>query len=205
MIEKIIDDLNIKEKDLQPFEAQDPIHPQNTLKGFISRKSDHRYGAVAITHINNKDAYQLHYATPKQHYPFGKDGKFNFPPAKEIEVYEKLDGTNVCAYRYYFQEKPFQTYKLRLYPVLRNSKFGNFLDLWQEMLDKYPQLADICQTNNCSVSFELYGSRNTHLITYDTSLDIVLPSAITPAGQIISPPTLDTAVKPAAKQLAQIT
>lgn len=205
MIEKIKTDLNIKEKDLQPFETPDPIHPQHTLKGYISRKSDHRYGAVAITHINNKESYQLLYATPKQHYPFGKDGKFIFPRAKEVEVYEKFDGTNVCAYRYRFENQTFQTYKLRLSPVLRNSKFGNFLDLWKEMLEKYPQLSTICNTNNCSVSFELYGSRNTHLITYPTPLDIALLFGIDTNAHIISPAKLDNLGIPVAKQLARIT
>jgi len=205
MIEKIMNDLNIKEKDLQPFETPDPIHPQHTLKGYISRKSDHRYGAVAITHINNKDAYQLLYATPKQHYPFGKDGKFIFPRAREVEVYEKLDGTNVCAYRYRFEGNAFQTYKLRLFPVLRNSKFGNFLDLWTEMLEKYPQLSTICDTNNCSVSFELYGSRNTHLITYPVPLDIALLFGVDTDARIISPAKLDNRGIPVARQLARIT
>lgn len=205
MIEKIMNDLNIKEKDLQPFETPDPIHPQHTLKGYISRKSDHRYGAVAITHINNKNAYQLLYATPKQHYPFGKDGKFIFPRAKEVEVYEKLDGTNVCAYRYRFEGSTFQTYKLRLFPVLRNSKFGNFLDLWMEMLEKYPQLSTICHTNNCSVSFELYGSRNTHLITYPVPLDIALLFGVDTDARIIPPAKLDNQGIPVARQLARIT
>lgn len=205
MIQRVMNDLNIKEKDLQPFEAQDPMHPQNVLKGFISRKSDHRYGAVVITHINDKEAYQVHYATPKQHYPFGKDGQFTFPRAKEIEVYEKLDGTNVCAYRYYFEEKPFQTYKLRLYPVLRNSRFGNFLDLWQEMLEKYPQMETICEVNDCSVSFELYGSRNTHLITYDVPLEIALLFGVDRQARIISPSKIDNQGLPLARRLARIT
>ncbi len=205
MIEKIITDLSIKEKDLQPFETPDPIHPQHTLKGYISRKSDHRYGAVAITHINNKDAYQLLYATPKQHYPFGKDGKFIFPRAKEVEVYEKFDGTNVCAYQYHFENNTFQTYKLRLFPVLRNSKFGNFLDLWLEMLEKYPQLSSICNTNKCSVSFELYGNRNTHLITYPAPLDIALLFGVDAGARIISPSKLDNLDIPVAKKLAHIT
>lgn len=205
MIEKVMNDLNIKEKDLQPFETDDPIHPENVLKGFISRKSDHRYGAVAITHINNKEAYQLHYATPKQHYPFGKDGQFSFPKAKEIEVYEKLDGTNVCAYRYYFQNQSFQTYKLRLFPVLRNSKFGNFMELWHEILGRYPQLSTICDANNCSVSFELYGNRNTHLIVYDTPLEIALLFGIDPQARIISPAKMDNRGIPVARQLARIT
>ena len=205
MIEKVIKDLAVKEKELQEFEDQDPINPGNILKGFLCRKSDHRYGALAITHINGKDAYQIRYGTPKQHYPFGKDGEFHFPKAKAIEVYEKLDGTNVCAYRYSIGAKTFQTYKLRLCPVLRNSRFGDFLDLWLEMLEKYPQLSTICDVNNCNVSFELYGSRNTHLIVYEVPSEIALLFGIDDRANIITPSRLDNRGLPTARRLAQIT
>lgn len=205
MIEKVMEDLKLKEKDLQEFETEDPIHPQHILKGFLSRRPDHRYGAVAITHINNKEAYQLHFATPKQHYPFDKNGQYCFPKAREIEVYEKLDGTNVCAYRYYVEGKAFQTYKLRLSPVLRNSKWGNFLDLWNEMLERYPRVANICEVNDCNVSFELYGNRNTHLIVYDTPVDIALLFGVNREGGILPPSKLDNLAIPTAKLLAKIT
>jgi len=171
MITKVCNDLSIKEKDLQDFDVEDTFNPQNRLKGFICLKPDSRYGAVAITHINDQEAYQICFATPKLHYPFGKDGKYCFPKAKQVEVYEKFDGTNILAYRYTLGGQVFQTYKLRLFPVLRNSKWGNFLDLWHEILDKYPQVSTICDTNDCCVSFELYGKRNTHLIAYDTPIE----------------------------------
>lgn len=205
MIERVIKDLAVKEKELQEFEEQDPVNPGNVLKGFLCRKSDHRYGTLAITHINGKEAYQIHYGTPKQHYPFGKDGQFHFPKAREIEVYEKLDGTNVCAYRYFIGDKAFQTYKLRLSAVLRNSRFGDFLDLWLEMLKKYPRLSEICEVNNCKVSFELYGSRNTHLVVYPVPLEIALLFGIDNKGGIITPSRLDNLGLPTARQLARIT
>ena len=205
MIEKVIKDLDVKEKDLQEFEEQDPVNPENVLKGYLCRKPDHRYGALSITHINGKEAYQVVYGTPKQHYPFGRDGQFNFPRAREIEVYEKLDGTNVCAYRYFPGDKVFQTYKLRLSAVLRNSRFGDFLDLWLEMLEKYPQLPSICETNNCNVSFELYGSRNTHLIAYEVPLEIVLLFGIDSEAKIITPSRLNNLGLPGAERLAKIT
>ncbi|MCP5047991.1 MAG: hypothetical protein GY940_12515 [bacterium] len=204
MIERVIHDLGVKEKELQAFEDQDPINPGNLLAGFLCRKSDHRYGALAITHINGKEAYQVRYATPKQHYPFGKDGQFHFPKVREIEVYEKLDGTNVCAYRYSLGDRVFQTYKLRLCPVLRNSKFGDFLDLWREMLERYPQLSRVCEVNNCHVSFELYGNRNTHLITYDVPSEIALLFGIDDRARIITPHRLDNLGLPAAQRLATI-
>ncbi len=102
MIEKVIKDLAVKEKDLQAFEDRDPINRENILNGFLCRRPDHRYGALAITHINGKDAYQIRYGTPKQHYPFGKDGEFHFPEAKEICM--RRDGSDQlfcqCAFGY---------------------------------------------------------------------------------------------------------
>lgn len=205
MITKVSNDLNLKEKELQAFEVTDTMHPQNLLKGFISLKPDHRYGAVAITHINDQEAYQIIFATPKQHYPFGRDGSYCFPKAKEIEVYEKFDGTNVLAYQYKFLNQVFQTYKLRLFPVLRNSKWGNFLDQWNEMLEKYPALTSICEKNGCSVSFELYGNRNTHLIVYDTPLEIALLFGVDAEGHVITPSKLNHLGLPVAPLLAKIT
>lgn len=204
MLEKVINDLQVKENELQPFEVEDPFNPQYLLRGFLSIKSDHRYGAVAITHINQHEAYQIHFATPKQRYPFGRDGDFHFPKAKEIEVYEKLDGTNVFAYRYSTNDGIFQTYKLRLFPVLRNSKFGEFLELWREMLNRYPQISRICETNRCGVSFEMYGSRNKHLILYEEPLDVALLFGVDNAGRIVPSSQLDCLDIPAARLLSKI-
>ncbi len=205
MLERVLNDLQVKEDELQSFEVNDPFNPQNLLRGFISLKSDHRYGAVAITHINGKAAYQIHFGTPKQRYPFGKDGDFHFPAAKEIEVYDKLDGTNVFAYRYSRNGERFQTYKLRLSPVLRNSKFGEFLELWKEILERYQQISRVCEVNACGISFEMYGSRNTHLILYEEPLDIALLFGIDHEARILSPSKLNCLKIPSARLLARIT
>lgn len=204
MLERVINDLGVDEKELQSFEVEDPFNPQNLLKGFLSIKSDHRYGAIGITHINGKEEHQIHFGTPKQHYPFGKTGEFHFPKAKEIEVYEKLDGTNVCAYRYLSGGNLFQTYKLRLFPVLRNSRFGNFLDMWRELLERYPGIPMICEANNCNVSFEMYGGRNTHLMLYDVPLDLSLLFGIDNEARIITPTKMQPSGIPVAKLLSRI-
>ena len=205
MLEKVLSDLQVKADELQNFEVEDPFNPQNVLKGFISRSSDHRYGAVAITHINGRDAYQIQFGAPKQRYPFGKDGDFHFPNVREIEVYDKLDGTNVFAYRYSRDGEKFQTYKLRLFPVLRNSRFGEFLELWKEILERYPQISRVCEVNNCGVSFEMYGSRNTHLILYEKPLDIALLFGIDNEARILSPSQIKCLEIPSASLLARIT
>jgi hypothetical protein len=144
------------------------------LRGFLCQKPDHRYGALVLTHVGAAEAPQLILATPKLHYPFGKDGKFHFPPLKKIYLYEKLDGTNVLAYRYRDGEGRWHfTYKLRLAPTLRNSRWGPFLDMWRELLQKHPTIPQLVEANDCHLSFELYGSRNTHLMVYDVDLAVV--------------------------------
>lgn len=204
MIERVMKDLKIKEKRLNPFEVEDPFNQRNIIKGFVSTESDYRYGTIAITHVNGKEAYQIHFGSPKQRYPFGKNGQFHFPKTKEVEVYEKLDGTNICAYNYFTKDRQFQTYKVRLFPVVRNSKFGDFLDMWKELLGRYPQISKICEANKCNVSFEMYGSRNTHLVLYDLPLETALLFGVDNQAKIIQPSKLNVLDLPVAKLLSKI-
>ena len=104
------------------------------------------------------------------HYPFGKDGKFHFPPIKKNHIYEKHDGINVLAYRYQDVDGNFYlTYKLRLYAILRNSRWGLFMEMWNELIKKYPVITQLVSENNC-LSLEMYGMRNAHLMLYDVEL-----------------------------------
>jgi len=163
--------IDLDSKWLKSFDVEDPFNKTIKLQGFLSHKPDHRYGALVITHVDGKEAPQLILATPKLHYPFGKDGKFHFPPIKKIHIYEKLDGTNVLAYRYRDADgNSYLTYKLRLYPVLRNSRWGSFLDMWHELVQKHPAITQLVSENNCYISFEMYGMRNAHLMLYDVDL-----------------------------------
>ncbi len=165
--------IGLDAKWLQPFDVEDPFNDNLRLQGFLSQKPDHRYGALVITQVDGRAAPQLILATPKLHYPFGKDGKFHFPPIKKIYIYEKLDGTNVLAYRYCDAEGKWHvTYKLRLYPILRNSRWGPFLEMWQELLQRHPTMPQLVAENNCAISFEMYGLRNAHLMLYDVDLAV---------------------------------
>lgn len=198
----------VKEDELIPFEVEDPFNKPNILKGYLCRRSDHRYGSLIITHINGKENEQIILGTPKQHYPFGRDGEFFFKrlKAKHIRVWEKLDGTNVLAYSYWIGLDPanvFQTYKLRLCPVLRESRFGNFLGMWEEMLEKYPEIKNVCWRNGCNVSFELYGSRNYHTIKYKTPLDTAILFGIE-GDAILDPSELDALNIPTAPFYGEI-
>ena len=182
--------VGLEEKWLQPFDVIDPFSGLR-LEGFLSLKPDHRYGAVILLRVGGSDAPQLIYATPKLHYPFGKTGEFVFPRISKIDIYEKLDGTNVLAYTYSDAEgKRHLTYKLRLYPVLRDGKWGNFLGMWQEMLRRYPEIPDLVDTNECSISFELYGSRNVHLMVYEETLNCAVLFGVDTFGKCRPPDEL---------------
>ncbi len=183
--------LALDRKWLQEFDVVDPLN-DTSLRGFLSRRPDHRYGALALTHVNEAPAPQIVFATPKLHYPFDRQGRFHFPPLREIEIFEKYDGTNVLAYAYHAAGgRRFLTYKLRLSPVLRNGRFGAFLDLWRELLGRYPVIPELVDLNGCALGFELYGRRNAHLIHYENPLDCVLLYGVTGDGNPVSPSVLD--------------
>lgn len=172
------------------FEVDDPFNG-NVLKGALSTTSNNTYGALWITHVNGKECYQKIYATPKMHYPFDKGGNWRWPSdTLYVTVREKLDGTNVFAYKYKdAQGNVYVSYKTRLTPVIKNSKWGKFKDWWEEMLNKYPIEEEVLNSFCDGISFELYGSKNRHLIQYDEKLnakvlfgrlddDILEPSSI---------------------------
>jgi len=169
------------------FEIEDKWNVGNILKGYISHKATELYGALFITHINNLEAPQLIYGTPKMHYPFDKNGVYNFPPATSIEIYTKLDGTNILAYYYYTTREKFLTFKTRLTPTVTNGKWGNFESMLRDMIQKYPQIPYMNQANGFNISYELVGARNKHLIDYDFPLDIRILFGISKDGIIIPP------------------
>ncbi|HIJ41609.1 MAG TPA: hypothetical protein HPP90_11125 [Deltaproteobacteria bacterium] len=175
--------LQIEEKWLEPFDVIEPFSKLR-LAGCLSLKPDYRYGALALLKVEGREAPQRILATPKLRYPFDRAGAFHFPSVKKIDIYEKIDGTNVFEYRFKDGENmAYVTYKLRLHPVLRNGKWGNFLDMWKEMLERYPQIPELPVINGCSLSFELFGSRNAHLMLYDTPLDCALLFGVDVDGQ----------------------
>jgi len=133
-------------------------------------------------------------------YLFGKTGEFHFPTIKHIDIFEKLDGTNVLAYR--FKDATgaeHVTYKLRLHPVLRNGRWWNFLDMWRELLEQHPAIAKLPARNDCAISFEMYGARNTHLILYENALDCAVLFGIDPEGRCRPPGDLDLQEVPVPK------
>ncbi|MBI5498977.1 MAG: hypothetical protein HY907_01950 [Deltaproteobacteria bacterium] len=196
--------LELEPKWLQPFDVVDPFHGTH-LEGFLALKPDHRYGALALLQVDGAPVPQRIFATPKLHYPFDRQGTFHFPPVQRVRIYEKLDGTNVCAYRYRDAAgTPRTTYKLRLHPVLRNGTWGPFLDMWRRMLERHPGIADLPERNGCSLSFELYGAENPHLVLYDVPLACALLFGVDEHGGVIPPADLVAPGVPNAPLLADL-
>lgn len=178
----------------RPFTEADPFNPKNMVEGLIGTHNDHRYGALWITSVNGVPEEQFIYATPKLHYPFDRVGRYNFPSAQTIETYTKLDGTNIFMFRYTARGQTFISYKTRLRPFLASmGRFGDFLDMWKEMLLNYPDIPKLFLTNPQmdGFSFELYGSLNKHLMKYSIALDTALLFAIKGGGEVseVVPPS----------------
>ncbi|MSQ23856.1 MAG: hypothetical protein EXR58_04790 [Chloroflexi bacterium] len=199
------EDLKLEAKeflgDFQEFSEEDPFNG-NFVEGLIGRRQGDAYGALLITRVNYQKALQRVLGTPKLGYPFDPAGRWHFPKAVRILAYEKLDGTNVFGYRYRDTDgKEYATWKPRLRPFLADGRFGPFLAMWREMLDRYPVLG--WQVGN-RASFELYGSRNLHLIKYETLLDTALLFTRDEAGHLL-PPIQEPPGVPTAKLIAEVT
>lgn len=178
---------------LSAFCEIDPYN-NNEVKGYISHQSDYRYGALYITHVNGLDCFQVILCTPKLKYPFGRVGEtgdrsYSWPSnALDLWIYEKWDGTNICAYTYAdAYGTRYVSYKTRLNPFVKNTRFGPFKDLLDECLPDlgYRPSADL------NISFELCGYRNMHLIRYPFPLKLIPLFAISsgsirPLGSPIS-------------------
>ncbi len=189
--------------DHNTFCEQDPFNLKNTVEGFISRKANEYYGALIITKVNDKEVTpQLIMGTPKIRYPFWTraDGtrNYTFPSVQTIEMYEKLDGTNILAFSYFdYYGYRYVSYKTRLRPFAGSGRFGNFKDMWIETAKPYlEQINELMIRKDCNLSFELYGTRNPILVLYKVPLAIALLFGITNTGRILSPIDLEPLVMP---------
>ncbi len=198
--------MGLEKRYLQPFSAEDPFNPGNFLDGFLSLKPSSLYGALFILRVNGWSCQQLVRATPKLHYPFGRDGLFRFPPVHDVHVYEKLDGSNILSYEYLGEGgSRFISHKLRLAPFVRNGKWGDFLDMWKEVLETRGQLLDLVRETGCNISSELYGSQNEHLIKYNNRLNsAVLFGVNRDSGKVFAPFSLNLGDLSSPRLLAKI-
>jgi hypothetical protein len=198
--------LDVDRKYLQPFLSEDPLNPGTVIEGALCQKPNHLYGALAILCVNAEPCPQKIYATPKLHYPFGKDGSFHFPPVRDIHCYEKLDGTNVLSYSYHDADGGvYRSYKLRLAPFLRNGKWGDFLDMWKSLMSKTPAIVELSSDEKLHVSYEMYGSENEHLVKYETGLAAAALFAVNRhSGELVAPFDFPTTTAPLPKLLTRL-
>ena len=159
--------LDVGPNELRAFEEIDPFNGV-LVKGYISLRRDQRMGALVIWYADGPTDPQVVWATPKFAYPFERDGVFHFPPTERVEVYEKLDGTNVLGFRYFARGRIFVSYKTRMMPFVS----GSFIPMWRLMLERYPAIPALVLAGNRNPSFEMFGSLNRHLMAYDVPLDI---------------------------------
>lgn len=189
MIERTAKILDVKEDTLQEFTEIDPFNG-NLVKGVICRKSDYRYGCMVLFSVNKEPCEQIVYCTPKLEYPFNRNGDFTWPEVSQLEVWDKLDGTNIISFRYKYQGKTLITFKTRLSPFLKDGRFGGFLSLWQECLEENPWIYKAIFDNpTFNLSFEMFGSRNPITINYDIPLDVVLLFGVRQADHAVRPPS----------------
>lgn len=176
------------------FKMIDPFNPQNEVEGLIYN-SNLRYGDLLIQKVNGKWCEQYVHVTPKFRYPGDVDSPRNvkpgvFPKYSKIRVYNKLDGTNICMFRYYDKDyNIFTSYKTRLVPFLGSSAYGDWLTLWKKMMLVYPeQLSRLIDNTAYNFGFEMFGAYNKILINYDVPLDNRLLYGIDrETGMIIDP------------------
>lgn len=179
--------LEVYESDLSEFIVIDEFNNNNKLSGFICRKSDYRYGCLLITSVNDVECYQIVYCTPKLHYPFDKKGIFHWPKIEKIQVWDKLDGTNVFCYWYRDDNgNNCYTFKTRLTPLIKDCKFGGFKSMWIEYIHDNVWVGEVIRQNkNIGLSFEMYGSRNPITIKYNVSLEVALLFGINNKGEVV--------------------
>ena len=189
-IMKAAEYLEVPEDNLKEFEVLDTFN-NIELKGVICRRSDYRYGSMVLFEVDNEIITpQIIYGTPKLHYPFDKKGVFHWPKIKQVQLWDKLDGTNILAYHYWNKEGTrFLTYKTRLGPVLSDTVYGPFLSMWKELLTENKWIEDVIDNNLVfNLSFELYGTRNPITIYYDISLATKLLFGVDRFDYSIVPP-----------------
>lgn len=176
-----------RDKDINKFENTDPFNPGNTIAGFLCRATTAMNGSLYITHVNGAEIEpQLVYGTPKLAYPYeeGKTEYKELPKAKYYFLANKWNGTNVLFYKYYDSAgQLFITAKTKGTATIKDSEFGNFLSLTREALgwhdynnsimkDLPSKLMPMMYDSYQSMSFELCGKKEPHLVKYDFDIDL---------------------------------
>jgi len=179
---------DVKDTGAKPFKAIDPYNPQNEVEGFVINTQNvpyemmaasvpkDVYGDLLITEVNGKSVKQYINATPKFHYPGHRESpraifsEKDFPDTG-FRVYEKLDGTNILAFKYKDADgKVFISYKTRLTPFLRAEGFKDWITMFKQAFDKRNGLVDGFNKLPGNHAFEMFGYLNEILIKYEVEI-----------------------------------
>jgi len=152
--------LNCDKSEVSKFEFKTP--KGQLISGFISRSRDISLGSMIIEYVNKEPSLQYVQGMPKLHYPTPNDLKTI--KNKQLDLPVKEDGTNIVFYKV----KDEILTKTRLRPFISDTYRGllNTLSTGASdyEIDNYKQLVN---DTGYSLSCELYGSKNQHLIRYD--------------------------------------
>ena len=166
------------------FVEVDPFNPGNKLTGHVQFIGGDEYGALAISHVNDRPASQFIRVTPKAAYPFYKDGSWVLYDAHEVSAFEKIDGTNICQYGYRDADgRSFTSFKLRTRPFMS----PHFLNLLERALERYPGVRNHRLQPGEAVAYELFGYENRMLIKYGEDIDLALIFGRNSEGDIVAP------------------
>lgn len=187
------------EKQVSKFDKQDPFNKMNHLTGFICRKKGPMQGSMYITHVNGVQGQpQLIFGTPKLEYPYKNPSTRDWidkPKATAYYLANKWNGMNVLFYKYFDAHGTmFITAKSKGTPFLSDTEVGNFYSMTCEVLgftgrtimnEIHPILMPLFDERWQSMSFELYGKKEPHLVKYDAEIDLAPLFATDYEGNII--------------------
>ncbi len=167
----------------RPFLEVDPFNPQNRVAGYVQFIGGDEYGALSITHVNDRPAPQFIRVTPKAAYPFHRDGSWVLYDAQQVSAFEKIDGTNICQYGYQDADgRPYTTFKLRTRPYMS----PHFLNLLERALENYPGVRARQLQPGEAIAYELFGYENRLLIRYGAAIDLATLFGRTSDGDIVA-------------------
>lgn len=165
-----------------PFEKVDPFNTKNTVAGFICRKKGKFQGSLYLTHVNGIQMNpQMIFGTPKLEYPYVDESDNRqykkFDKHDSFAIADKWNGMNVLFYMYQDSTGArFLTAKSKGTPFLSDTEVGNFLSLTREALtdERVKEIMSHIggKKGPQSITYELCGSKEPHLVKYDFDIDL---------------------------------
>ncbi|EGG17381.1 hypothetical protein DFA_08376 [Cavenderia fasciculata] len=177
-LQYVYDEFKLGEKDVQPFQAVDPLNDANTIQGVTVKQS----GDFIILRVNNVELTKCQYihVAPKL-----KKYQPSLLPNTTFKSYflaNKWNGMNIQFFKYFDANgKVYVSARPRVSNFISNDKKSNTLEVVQDILAS-PQddskmvknLLEILKTSmSCrSMVFELCGSRVAHIVKYNFAANL---------------------------------